>query len=134
MVVDAEYLSIYHHVKDGDGGSGGNGTVPSSSVVGRRQLRGRQKGTTLSTTTTELTHNPNMTSLSAERFYHALDDGMVAAVVSSTSYRRSEGREDKDRPIIKRIGVGVAVAVAEAVGERTTATERTTTRTRMMTN
>ena len=51
--VDVEYLSSYHRVKDDDGV--GNGMVTSSSVIGRRRLRGRQRGTTFLTTTTAVT-------------------------------------------------------------------------------
>ena len=42
--VDVEDLLSYHRVKDGDGG--GNGIVPSSSVVGRIRIHGRQIWTT----------------------------------------------------------------------------------------
>ena len=102
--VDVEDLSSYHRVKDDDGV--GNGMVTSSSVVGRERLRRRQRGTTLLTTTTALTSNPNMTSPLAERFYRALDDVTVIAVTSSSSYRLSQGREEKDKPITGSTGGG----------------------------
>ena len=41
-------------------------------------------------TTTASTSNPNMTSLLAERLYHALDDVMVSAVASSSFCCQSE--------------------------------------------
>ena len=104
--VDVEYLSSYHHVKDGNGGSGGNGAVPSLSVVGRGRLRGLQRGMTSSTTTIASTWNPNMTSPSSERFYRALNDVMIAVVISPSFYRQSEGRGEKDKPIIGSTGGG----------------------------
>ena len=100
--VDLEDISSYYRVKDRDCSGGGNDIVPSSSVVERGRLRGRQRGKTLSTTTTYSMSNPNTTFLSAERFYCALDDVMVAAVTSSSSYSQSKGSRDKDNSRIGR--------------------------------
>ena len=101
--VDVEDLSRYHCIKDSNGDDGGNGIVPFLSIVGRGKLHGRQKGTTSLTENTALTSNPNMTFLSVERFYRALNNVMVAAVASYSSYCKSKGLKEKHKTrIIKR--------------------------------
>ena len=42
--IGVEYLSSYHCIKDGDGGGGSNGIVPSLYGLGRGKLCGCQRG------------------------------------------------------------------------------------------